>query len=196
MAEILRIFVSATNDLEAERAVIGQVLAELPVQIRAEIRRSPITGISYDNLFELVANVDRFYFLMGRDITAPAGAEWQLAMQLERSILPLRLAGSRTSAGQEFLHYWPLRWKIFHHRNQLARMIGLDLVEILLHPTNRYGLSVTEVAALHVHKKKLAEGQVADMEEADSAEGGGAEGGGVLLDATQRDRIDTETLTV
>jgi len=189
MPEIARIFVSATNDLEAERAAIGQTLAELPVQVGIEIRRSPVTGINYDNLFELIANVDRFYFLMGRDITAPAGAEWQLAMQLERSIFPMRIAGSRTSAGQEFLHYWPLRWKIFQNRRQVARLVGLDLIEILLHPTNRYGLSLTEITALHVHKKKLSEGLVAEVEEP-----GGAGGGGVLLDPTQRDAIDPESI--
>ena len=187
MAEIVRIFVSATNDLEAERAAIGQTLAELPVQVGVEIRRSPLTGISYDNLFELIANVDRFYFLLGRDITAPAGAEWQLALQLERSILPLRIAGSRTSAGQEFLHYWPLRWKTFHNRGQAAKLVGLDLIQILLHPTNRYGLSVTEMAALHGHKKKLSEGLVAEVEES-----GGAGGGGVLLDPTHRNEMDAE----
>ena len=185
MAETLRIFVSATNDLEAERAVIGQLLAELPVQIGAEIRRSPLMGISYDNLFELIANVDRFYFLMGQDITAPAGAEWLLAIQLERSILPLRRAGGRTAAGQEFLRFWPLGWKTFRNRGHLAQIIGLDLIQILLHPTNRYGLSVTEVASLHAHKKKLSEGMTESL--ADGDEPGGAEGGGILLDTTHRD---------
>jgi len=189
MSETLRIFVSATNDLEAERAAIGQTLAELPVQVGVEIRRSPATGISYDNLFELIANVDRFYFLMGRDITAPAGAEWHLALQLERSIFPLRIAGSRTSAGQEFLHYWPLRWNTFQSRGHVAQLVGLDLIEILLHPTNRYGLSVTEMAALHGHKKKLSEGLVAPVEEP-----GGAGGGGILLDPTHRDEIDSESV--
>lgn len=191
MAEIVRIFVSATNDLEAERAAIGQVVAELPVQVGVEIRRSPATGISYDNLFELIANVDRFYFLLGRDITAPAGAEWQLALQLERSIFPMRLIGSRTSAGQEFLHYWPLRWKIFHNRIHAAQLVGLDLIDLLLHPTNRYGLSLTEVAGLHSHKKTLSEGLVAEVEEP-----GGAGGGGILLDPTHRDEIDSNAISV
>lgn len=185
MAETLRLFVSATNDLETERAAIGQTLAELPVKVGVEIRRSPATGISYDSLFELIANVDRFYFLLGRDITAPAGAEWQLAMQLERSILPLRLAGSRTSAGQEFLRYWPLRWKLFRGHSQAARIVGLDLIDILLHPTNRYGLSLPEITALGAHKKKLSEGLVVEMDEP-----GGAEGGGVLLDPSRRDEIE------
>ena len=189
MSETLRIFVSATNDLEAERAVIGQTVADLPVQVGVEIRRSPATGIGYDDLFELIANVDRFYFLMGRDITAPAGAEWHLAMQLERTVIPLRLAESRTAAGQQFLRYWPLRWKTFRSRGHLAQIIGLDLIDSLLHPANRYGLTVTEVAALHVHKKKLTGGQVAEVDEP-----GGAEGGGVLLDPTHRTEIDAEPL--
>lgn len=191
MPETLRLFVSATNDLEAERAAIGQSLAELPVQIGVEIRRSPLTGISYDNLFELIANVDRFYFLMGRDITAPAGAEWLLAVQLERSILPLRLAGSRTAAGQEFLRFWPLRWQTFQNRSHVAQLVGLDLIQILLHPTNRYGLSVSEVAALQAHKKKLSDGFVAEVDEP-----GGAGGGGVLLDPTHRDEIESGSLSV
>ncbi|MCB0097003.1 MAG: hypothetical protein KDE46_14845, partial [Caldilineaceae bacterium] len=89
MAETLRIFVSATSDMEAERAIVGRALAELPVKIRAEIRRTPAAGAKYDDLWELIGNVDRVYFLLGRDITAPAGAEWQLALQLERSLLPL-----------------------------------------------------------------------------------------------------------
>ena len=74
MAEKLRIFVSATHDLEAARGVIGRAVADLPVEIGVEIRRTPVAGAPYDDIFELVANVDRFYFLLGRHITAPAGA--------------------------------------------------------------------------------------------------------------------------
>ncbi len=74
MAEKLRIFVSATHDLEAARGVIGRAVADLPVEIGVEIRRTPVAGAPYDDIFELVANVDRFYFLLGRDIPAPAGA--------------------------------------------------------------------------------------------------------------------------
>ncbi|MEZ4677557.1 MAG: hypothetical protein R2932_25410 [Caldilineaceae bacterium] len=40
MAETLRLFVSATKDLEAERAVIGHAIAQLPIQIGIEIRRT------------------------------------------------------------------------------------------------------------------------------------------------------------
>lgn len=182
MPEKLRIFVSATKDLEAERAIIGQILAELPVQVGAEIRRSPAEGISYESLFELVSNCDRVYFLFGQDITAPAGVEWDLAWQLERSVLPLRQAGSHTPAAQEFLHsarlYVPAaKWRIFHNRQELSRIIGRDLVDLLLHPKNRYGLSLSEVEALEVRRRAMRQGGTPR-----TGEPGGAEGGGVILD--------------
>jgi len=50
MSEILRLFVSATNDLESERAIVGRILAELPVKIGVEIRRTPASGGKYDDL--------------------------------------------------------------------------------------------------------------------------------------------------
>ena len=103
MAELLRLFVSATNDLEFERAIIGRAVAELPVQIGIEIRRTPVGGARYDDIYELVANCDRVYFLMGRDITAPAGAEWHLAWQLERSVLALRRYQQLTPAAEAFM---------------------------------------------------------------------------------------------
>lgn len=180
MAETLRIFVSATKDLEQERALIGRILAELPVQVGAEIRRSPVEGVNYDTLFELVSNVDRVYFLMGRDITAPAGAEWQLAVRLERTLVPFKLTGRRTQAGREFLRMAQGPWQNFHNSPQLAQLIGIDLIDTLLHPENRYGLQLLEVEALRQRRQELKQGLVPGVEDP-----GGAEGGGVILDPAQ-----------
>ncbi|MEZ4659366.1 MAG: hypothetical protein R2911_17545 [Caldilineaceae bacterium] len=183
MAETLRIFVSATGDMEAERAVIGRALAELPVKIRAEIRRTPVEGAKYDDMWELIGNVDRVYFLLGSDITAPAGAEWQLALQLERSLLPLRAAHVRlTPAGQEFIHKNPfIRWQEFDSAAELAQTVTLDLLEMLNHRTNRYGLSITELETLRLHRERLQQ-RAASRAARMAHELGGAEGGGVIID--------------
>ena len=185
MAEQLRLFVSATNDLDAERAVIGHAVADLPVQIRMEIRRTPAIGAKYDDIYELIANVDRVYFLMGRDITAPAGAEWHLAWQLERSLLPLKNNSRRSPAAEEFMRGAPLKWHPFRTTGELYRIITLDLVRILNHPTNRYGLTVTELEQLALHSTRVR-AQQTDM----SGEPGGAEGGGVLLDMGRQAPLD------
>lgn len=184
MAEVLRLFVSATHDLEAERAVVGRALAELPVAIGIEIRRTPATGAPIETIHELIANVDRVYFLMGEDISAPAGAEWHLAWTLEREVLPLRRSERLTPAAREFLHRVPLRWKRFRTSAELARIVALDVVCILNHPANRYGLTVTELERLTLHAARLQRNlpEVSD-------EPGGAEGGGVLLDSGHREPL-------
>lgn len=187
MAEKLRIFVSATNDLEAARAVIGRAVAELPVQIGIEIRRTPAQGAAYDDIFELIANVDRVYFLLGRDITAPAGTEWYLSWKLERSIFPLRAVVPRTPAAQEFARSYLGEWTPFRSRLELTRLVTVDLARILQHPTNRYGLSVTDLELLQLHLARVLQ-HAPDLR----GDPGGAEGGGVLLDTVHGDEFDDQ----
>jgi hypothetical protein len=184
MAEVLRLFVSATHDLEAERAVIGRAIADLPVQIGIEIRRTPESGWPLESIHEAIANVDRVYFLMGRDITAPAGAEWHLAWSLERDVLPMRRFGGVTPAAQEFLRRAPIPWLRVRSQTHLARLVTLDIVRILNHPANRYGLSVTELELLGVHAARVQQQMAALVEEPD-----GAQGGGVLLDMGHREPL-------
>ena len=184
MAEKLRLFVSATSDLETSRATIGRAIAELPIQIGIEIRRTPVHGAAYDDIFELIANVDRAYFLLGRDITAPAGTEWYLGWKLERSILPMRAAVPRTPAAQEFVRNFPGEWTRFRSRAELARVVTLDVIRILNHPTNRYGLTVNDFELLKLHAARITKEAPTEPLEA-----GGAEGGGVLLDTVHGDEF-------
>lgn len=188
MAEVLRLFVSATHDLEAERAAIGRALARLPVQTRIEIRRTPAAGAPWEEIHEQIANVDRFYFLMGQDISAPAGAEWYLAWKLERSVLALRRGDRPTPAAQHFFSANPAQFVRFGNSTELARFVALDVISILLHPGNRYGLNVTEVETLALHADRLKQGAPA-ASPARSGELGGAEGGGVLLDMARREPL-------
>lgn len=199
MAEKLRIFVSATKDLEQERALVGRILAALPVHVGAEIRRSPTEGVDYDTLFELISNVDRIYFMLGRDITAPFGAEWQLAIRLERTIVPYKLQGMRTQAGREFLRIAHAPWKTFQSSMQLGQQIGLDLIDTLLHPENRYGLNLVEVERLHKSRQDLVRGldrliTSSQTRASGVGEAGGAEGGGVILDPAEAQSLIADEL--
>lgn len=183
MSETLRVFVGTTSDLENERAIIGRVLAELPVRIGIEIRRSPTQWATLEEVYERLANVDRVYFLLGNDITAPAGLEWHLAWQLERSILALRSSGKPTPAAQEFARRSPLPWRVFRHATELARIIMLDAAALLQHPENRYGLTVVELERLAARVRHLEEQTMT------AAVPGGAEGGGILMDAGRREPL-------
>jgi hypothetical protein len=182
MPELLRLFIAATTDLEAERAVIGRSIAALPVQIGIEIRRTPPLLPTFDEIFEKISNVDRVYFLMGNDITAPAGLEWNLAWRLERSILPMRRSTKPTPAAQEFCRLVHVPWVEFRSEAELVKLMTLDLARLLKHPANRYGLTVLELERLEAYLRRLERKPLAP-----GAELGGAEGGGVLLDAGHRE---------
>ncbi len=188
MAETLRIFVSTTQDLEAERGVIGKAIAELPVQLAIEIRRTPPLLPTYDEVFERVANCDRVYFLLGNDITAPAGLEWATAWRLERSVLPLRRSLKPTPAAQEFQRLSPLPWVDFRNATELARIVSLDVARLLKHPANRYGLLVAELERLEVYIRRLDR-----LQAALDKEPSGAEGGGVLIDSRARVGAEEES---
>lgn len=181
MPETLRLFISATTDMEAERSVIATTLASLPAHNKVEIRRTPARGDTYDNIFELIANCDRVFFLMGQDITAPAGQEWYLALDLERHVIPLRKDVTLTPAGRSFIHGTHISWRIFRDARELEQIVGTMLIEILLHPRNRYGLTLAERHLLRTHRFH--------PEALPAREPGGAEGGGVLLDQRAPDTI-------
>lgn len=183
MAEILRLFVSATRDLEPQRAIIGRAIADLPVHVGIEIRRTPPERATPETIFDLIANCDRVYFLLGRDITAPSGSEWDIARQLERPILALRASVPLTPAAREFVRLARAEWTLFQSDEELARIVSLDVINLLLHPTNRYGLTPGEVDQLLARRRSLEPERVA------AGEPGGAEGGAVLLDDLRREPL-------
>ncbi len=190
MAEVLRLFISATRDLEPQRALIGRAIAQLPVRVGIEIRRTPPNKAVYEDIFERIANCDRFYFILGRDITAPAGTEWDIAHQLDIPILALRRVGPLTPAAQAFLHTHPTQWHPFRNDEELVRLIVRDVIDRLLHPTNRYGITVGEIEHLRAHLQTLDQTSAHTPDEP-----GGAEGGGILLDDLRRIPITGHSLS-
>lgn len=184
MPEILRLYVSTTLDLDAERAVIGRTVADLPVKLGIEIRRSPQLTPIYDEVYERLANVDRVYFLLGNDITAPAGLEWDLAWRIDRRVLPLRRSPKPTPAAQEFMRLSPAPWLDYRTSSDLARIVTLDLALILRQADNRYGITVREIEQLERTVRQLEKMQVAP-----APDPGGADGGGVLLDDGRREPL-------
>lgn len=181
MSDVLRIFVGATADREAERAVIGRSVAELPIKIGIEIRRTPPLLPTIDEIVKEMDGADRVYFLMGNDITAPAGLEWRLAWQLQRSVLPLRHSPRPTLAALEFFRLTPVAWQEFRSQAELARLISLDLARLLQAADNRFGLSVADLERIARYVRRLEAKVVEPVRDP-----GGAEGAAVLIDTAHR----------
>lgn len=102
MVDTFKLFVSAADDLSPEREIIGHLVTEIPVTLGWQINLSP-TGKSLDNA-QLVMDADFHLIVIGEDIRAPVGYEWQVSRRAGK--LPpffIKQGLKRTMAAADFL---------------------------------------------------------------------------------------------
>lgn len=181
MRRAIKLYVSAGRDLERERDVIGRVVAELPVTAGWEIERTPKgRTVTADVALAHVTTCDLFIFVLGADITAPAGSEWDAARRAGRPLLALLKDTVRTPAGQEFQRYGQDVWVRFASAEALERQTRTWLVKQLLDQADRLRLTLPEIEQLAaLHEQHQEEPSVASGQPVDRASA--AAGGGVIL---------------
>lgn len=193
MLRLIKLFVSAGPDLEHERDAIGRVVAELPLRTGWEIGRTPAAGragpVGQAQLAGSVTatpiNCDLFIFVLGRDITAPSGAEWDAARNAGRPMLALLKDVARTPAGQSFQRYVGEWWVRFGDLQELQREVRLFLVRHLVGVPERFGLTLPEIEELAVLAREMATGEEAASQVPDRRDS--AAGGGVILSGPMGD---------
>ncbi len=158
MRRAVRLYVSASADLEAERDLVGRLVAGLPVTTGWEIGRAALPGRETDEVTVHVApqDCDLYIFMLGRDITAPAGVEWDAANAVQHPILALLKNVPRTPAGQVFQRVGIGEWTSYGSAGQFERIVRAWLVRCLLDGQDRFGLVLSEVEALIVLAARLA----------------------------------------
>ncbi len=87
MAEPIRIYITSSPELEAEREVVGQVVARLPVRLGWEIRHTPRPGEALTPALEAVEGAHLYVFILGMDYAAPMGLEWARALRARKRML-------------------------------------------------------------------------------------------------------------
>ncbi len=168
------LFVSAGPDLEGERELIGRMIAELPVQLGWEIKRTPLPGQPQPADLESVRRCDLFLLLMGEDIVAPVGMELDMAQRSRRAIVPLLRKGRTTPAAAAFLRAVHLEWQTFATAEEAAKLARVALIDALIEHVAEFELPPHEWQALEALRR-------ADVGEASASEMGGAGGGGIIL---------------
>lgn len=179
MRRPIRLFVSASADLAAERDAIGRLAAAMPLALGWEIGRSasPAADPADATVHVGPHDCDLYIFVLGRDITAPAGAEWDAALSVQHPVLALLKRVPRTPAGLVFQGLGLGRWTPYSSRGEFERIVRFWLVRQLLDGQERFGLLLAEVEGLI--------GLIAGLERAPDAEPGpgdySAGGAGVIL---------------
>jgi len=173
----LRLFVSAGPELEPEREAIGRALAEFPINLGWEIKRTPRAENPAD--LEAVNHCDFFVLLFSSDIRAPVGWEWMVARRAGRFRLAFLKEGIlQTPAGREFARDLRAEWQAFHSGRDLARQVMEALASRILEQWQELGLSAQEWDVLSAY---LAQLRGEKPQETPEAEPAGAGDGGVIL---------------
>ena len=177
MSTSIRLFISGGPDQDPAREVLGQALAEYPVNVGWVIKRTPDV--------DAVAECHLFVLLMGFDIWAPVGLELWWALRTEKPILAYDQQVVRTPAGQVF---WQenagLDWTRGADPISLCRLVMADLNRFSLTHAQRYGLTPLEIERLHTYQMRLRKAirEARDKTGPETApEIAGAGGGGVIL---------------
>jgi hypothetical protein len=181
MSARLRIFISVGPDLDAEREVVGKVIAALPVSSGWVIRYTPRHGESADPAMEAVAACDFYALLLGRDVTAPMGSELYVARQNGKRIMAFVRQVPHTPAARVFIRKSPVSWTEFDNAGALGPLLQKALMEQILQRPEAYGMTVADWEALSALSAELEKQASSQHPREDAPRGGGAGGDAVIV---------------
>ena len=171
-------YISAATDLDEEREILGRAVVEVPVDLGWRVVQSPAGNGPVD--LDAVASAGVHVLLMGADIRAPIGLEWQVAWQAGRyPIVYLKDGILRTPAGQDFVKLVAgvQRWEHYADVVDLQRKVLRRLADHVFDQAVAYALTPDEISALVAWRDKLATA----VEDGDEEKGHGAGDSSVLL---------------
>ena len=186
MARRLRLFISGTSDVEAERETIGKGLAHFPVPLGWVIKRTPNPGDqSLESLSLTITESDFFVLLMGADVQAPIGAELSLAQRTGLIPHAYLKDTAQTLAARAFVRHSGLTWSRFSTSAEAAALLIYDLSQEILDRAVALEIAPAEWQVLSDYVGRAQAGRPA-AEQGAAAERGGPESatigaGGVIM---------------
>jgi len=151
----IRLFVSSSPELVAEREVVGQTVAEVPISEGWEIMHTPTLGADIQDVLEFIDTSDFYVMLLGADFTAPMGIEWSEALASGRQMTAYRKRGLYTPAALHLLHQYPdTQWTEFSTSVELKTKMRRSLIQSVLDNGELFGLQVFEIDALLLALKR------------------------------------------
>jgi hypothetical protein len=149
MARHFLLYISAANDMAAERDLLARSVIAVPADLTWRIEQSPQTDDPVDH--QAVAQADLHLLLLGGDIRAPIGLEWLVARRFGKSPWPMLKEGARrTLAAEDFRRFIERQrpWRSFDSPAQLQRQVQRLLGQKILDQAVAFGLSADEIVGL------------------------------------------------
>jgi hypothetical protein len=179
MPRPIRLFVSSSPELQPEREVVGQIVAELPLTLGWQIGHTPQPGEGRSEDLSRTASCDLYVVILGHDFAAPMGAELRQARSAGCALMAYRKRCTRSPSSQHATRRPNLEWRTFPEPNVLRTLLRRDLLRALLLCASRLGLDMGELERL----LKLAEEEPGLRQGHGTDEAGRGEAGrsGVIL---------------
>ncbi len=157
MTQPIRLFVTSSPELEAEREVVGQVVARLPVRLGWEIRHTPRPGEALAPALEAVEAAHLYVFVLGMDYSAPMGLEWTRALRAKKRRLVFVKEIPHSPAAALWLseHGERVEHIVFDSLAAFRHAFERQLIRALLDLAETLHLHLDEVEGLAARLKEL-----------------------------------------
>lgn len=182
MPRPIRLFVSCSPDLAAEREMLGRLIASLPVAVGWDVAYTPLPGEQARPGLPTLADSDLCLVLLGHDFAAPMGVEWADAVRLQRPRLTFRKNVLNSPSAQLHLRETGGRgvtWEDFDAPDDLRRTLNPRLAQLLLDRAEHFGLQLPEVEGLLALVRSAGPDRAEAPTAPDTRRGAGR--GGVIL---------------
>jgi hypothetical protein len=173
MVDTIHLYISAAADLKQERDLLSRAMVEIPVTLAWRIVQTPLHGETLD--LQAIAQADLHLLLIGGDIRAPVGLEWQVARRARRlPVLFLNQDDPRTPAALAFTRYLSeyATWHTFQDRSGLRKQVLLLVADHILEHAVYYALTPGELERLRAWREEL---EKSEPERAEETRGGAGE---------------------
>jgi hypothetical protein len=156
MPRPIHLYVSSSPDLTAEREVIAQVVATMPLTIGWRIGHTPLPGQLGSESVARVEECHLYSVILGHDFAAPMGQELRLAVARGRSpFAGYRLECTLSPSALDAVRTLDLTWQRFSSSEGLREMFRRDLLQAVLKQATMLGLELDEVQRLLEQARKI-----------------------------------------
>jgi len=178
MAQELRLYVSASPEMNPECELLGQLFAGMLKSVKWVIKRTPGRHENVNPDIDALRASQFYLILLGTDIWAPIGVEWRVAQGAHLFTFAFRNINKPPSpAASVFARDSRLAWQQYRSPQEFIQQFEHALVAQLLDGTPGYGLDVENIQELWGRFQSPQESPTS-VEEEDRR---GASRGGIIL---------------
>jgi hypothetical protein len=153
MKDKVVLYISSAPELRLERSVLSKAVSEIPTSLGWRILQTPTGEKDVD--LDSVLRADVHVLVLGEDVKAPVGLEWQYARRAGHQVAVFNKDTLRTRAGESFKRELAKfgEWRAFKDALDLKRQVLALLVDHLITHAEPYVLSADEINRLRAWLK-------------------------------------------